>query len=99
MAASKSPKERARRRRLPLSEKQRIVELSLRGRRSIRAIAGEHGVSRNTLRRWQELYRAGKLATQPRSRGRAGAPTATLCTLKRAFWRSSARESAARRQE
>ncbi len=77
MAASKVSKQRSPRPRFPLSEKCRIVELTLRKGASIRAIAQEQGVSRNSLRRWQALYRAGKLAAQSRSRI-GGTPSATF---------------------
>jgi transposase-like protein len=49
------------RRRWPLSEKRRIVELTLRPGASLHAIAIEHGVSRTGLCNWKSLYRAGKL--------------------------------------
>lgn len=78
MVASRAAKVRAPRHRLPAAEKRRIIELMLRDDTSIRAIAREHGVSRNTLRRWQELYRAGKLAEQPAPSGAAGVPGATF---------------------
>ena len=69
MAGSTSPNQRAPRRRLPLSEKRRIVELTLREGASVRAIAREHGVNRNSLYQWQALYRVGKLGEQPARRG------------------------------
>jgi transposase-like protein len=78
MASSKSPNHRGPRRRLPLSEKRRIVELTLRQGASIRAIAREHGVNRNSLYQWQGLYRAGKLGAEPASVARAIAPSATF---------------------
>lgn len=74
MAALKSSNRRAPRLRLPPAEKRRIVELTLEEGASVRAIAREHGVNRNSLYQWQTLYRAGKLGAQPRAR--AGAPTA-----------------------
>jgi transposase-like protein len=61
MAASKGSKQRAPRRRWPLSEKRRIVELTLRPGASLHAIAIEHGASRTGLFNWKSLYRAGKL--------------------------------------
>ncbi len=76
MAAAKTP-QRARRR-WSASEKCRIVELTLRGNASVRAVAHEHGVNRNSLYQWQALYRAGKLQPQPRTRARAGTSSATF---------------------
>lgn len=55
------------RRRLPLAEKRRIVELTLRAGASVRAIAREHDVNRNSLYQWQALYRAGKLGEPDRN--------------------------------
>ncbi len=65
MAGSKAQNRRSPRTRLPVSEKRRIVELTLREGASVRAIAREHGVNRNSLYQWQALYRAGKLGAQP----------------------------------
>ncbi len=56
MAAAK-----VRRRRHPLSEKRRIVELTLREGASIDATAREQGIHPNSLRRWRARYRVGKL--------------------------------------
>lgn len=78
MAASKAPKQRAPRPHLPFAEKRRVVELTMREGASIRAIAHEHGISRNSLRRWQMLYLAGKLTGQQTSRARVGASSATF---------------------
>jgi transposase-like protein len=64
MAGVKAPKERAARRRWPLSEKRRIVELTLRNGASIRAVAREQGVHPTSLCHWKALYRAGKLGAQ-----------------------------------
>jgi transposase-like protein len=47
--------------RFSLPEKRRIVELTLCEGASVRAIAHENGISRNSLHRWQALYRAGAL--------------------------------------
>jgi transposase-like protein len=68
--------QRSPRRRLPLSEKRRIVELALRPGASIGAIAREHGVNRNSLYQWQALYRAGRLRVElaPRARTVASGP-------------------------
>ena len=78
MAASHASNQRTPRRRLPLSERRRIVELTLREGASIRAIAREHGVNRNSLYQWRALYRAGKLTAQSPSRARACASSATF---------------------
>lgn len=64
MAVSKASRH-APRRRLPLSEKRRIVELTLHTGASLRAIAREQGVNRNSLYQWRALYRAGKLNSEP----------------------------------
>ena len=77
MTVSPGSNQRTPHRRLPLSEKRRIVELTLRAGASVRAIAREHGVNRNSLYQWQALYRADKLGAQPRKRGVA-ASSATL---------------------
>ena len=78
MAVSKASNQRGPRRRLPLSEKRRIVELALREGASVRAIAREQGINRNSLYQWQALYRAGKLSAQPAQRARGVAPSATF---------------------
>lgn len=77
MAASKAPK-RLPYRRLPLAEKRRIVELTLREGATISAIAREYGVNRHSLYQWQALYRTGKLDAQPISAVRAGTSGATF---------------------
>jgi transposase-like protein len=64
MPASKTPKPRAPRPRLSISEKRRVVELALQGGASLRAIARQHGISNNTLHRWVGLHRAGKLEVE-----------------------------------
>ncbi|MHB8153879.1 MAG: transposase [Vulcanimicrobiaceae bacterium] len=63
---------------MPLSEKHRIVELTLREGACVRAIAREQGVNRNSLYQWQALYRAGKLGSEPAPRARASAPSAAF---------------------
>ncbi len=78
MAVSKVPEQRRPHRRLPLSEKRRIVELTLREDASVRAIAREQGVNRNSVYHWQALYRAGKLGAQPAPRRGVAAPSATF---------------------
>jgi len=78
MAVSHAPNRRAPHCRLPLSEKRRLVELTLREGASVRAIAREHGINRNSLYQWQALYRAGKLGAHQSGRGGVAAPSATL---------------------
>lgn len=78
MPASKGSNQRTPRRRLPLGEKRRIVELTLREGASIRSVARELGVNRNSLYQWQALYHAGKLNAEPAPRARAVAPKTTL---------------------
>jgi transposase-like protein len=78
MTGSKVGKQRVRRRRLPLSEKRRIVELTLGKGASIRAIAREQGVNRNSLYQWQALYRAGKLTVEGAPRAHVKAASATF---------------------
>ncbi len=67
MVASEAAHERPPRR-WPLSEKRRIVELTLREGASVSAIARAHGVHTTSLSHWRTLYAAGKLV--------AGAPRA-----------------------
>ena len=78
MAASHAPSQRTPHRRLPLSEKRRLAELTLRPGASVLAIAREHGVSRNSLYHWQALYRAGKLNAESTPRTRSAASSATF---------------------
>lgn len=78
MSAVTSPKACEARRRWPLSEKRRIVELTLREGASIRAIAREHSVHPTSLCHWRARYRAGKLEAQPAQRTRAAASSAML---------------------
>jgi transposase-like protein len=73
MPRSHPPKPRAPRRRWPLAEKRRIVELTLREGASVRAIAREHGVDPTSLCQWRSRYRAGDLVARPASRGAASA--------------------------
>ncbi len=67
MVGSTSPIQRALRRRWPIAEKRRIVELTLRSGASVRAIAREQGVHPTSLCHWKALYRAGKLGGQKHS--------------------------------
>ncbi len=78
MPGSKTSNQRGSRRRLPLSEKRRIVELTLHDGASLRSVAREQGVNRNSLYQWQALYRAGKLNAARTPRARAVAPRATF---------------------
>lgn len=78
MPGSKASNQRAPRRRLPLSEKRRLVELTLRDGASLRSVAREQDVNRNSLYQWQALYRAGKLNAERAPRARAVAPRATF---------------------
>ena len=79
MAASKAASnQRSPRRYLPFSEKRRLVELTLRDGASIRSVAREQGVNRNSLYQWQALYRAGKLDAEPAPRAHAVAKAALL---------------------
>lgn len=78
MAASKASNQHRPRRHLPLSEKRRIVELTLREGASIRSVARDQGVNRNSLYQWQALYRAGKLKEEPAPRARAASPKASF---------------------
>lgn len=72
MAISKSENQRAPRHRWPLTEKRRIVELTLAEGASTCAIAREHSVHPTSLSHWKTLYRVGKLEAQPsRVRSRA----------------------------
>jgi transposase-like protein len=76
MPGLKGSNQRGPRRRLPLSEKRRIVELTLRDGASLRSVARDQGVNRNSLYQWQALYRAGKLHAERAPRTRAVAPRA-----------------------
>ena len=80
MTGSKTPKLGTSRNRWPISEKRRIVELTLREGASVGAIALEYGVHPTSLSHWKALYRAGKLDVQlpQRPRARAGASSATF---------------------
>lgn len=67
------PQRKSRPRRSP-AEKRRIVELALRKGASFRSVASVHGVSRQSLRNWMALYRAGTLeAPTPQRRTSSGA--------------------------
>jgi transposase-like protein len=73
---AQTPQQRAPRCHRPISEKRRIVELTLREGASIRAVAREHDVHPNSVRQWKALYRSGKLGTQtPAPRARASSAT------------------------
>jgi transposase-like protein len=74
-------KQNAPRRHRSPAEKRRIVELTLRAGASLRAIAREHGLHPNSLRKWTLLYRAGKLDA-PAPRAQALAPSATFVPVR-----------------
>jgi transposase-like protein len=67
MPSTRAPKERAPRRYLPVADKRRIVELTLRAGASVLAVARENDVNPNSVHRWKALYRAGKLDAQVKS--------------------------------
>lgn len=76
MSKVPTPGEREPRRRWPIDEKRRIVELTLRPGASLRAIAREQGVHATSLSHWRKRYQFGELVAQlPKTRGaRAQAP-------------------------
>jgi transposase-like protein len=77
MAGSKASSRRGSRR--SLVEKRRLVELTLREGASIRSVAREHGVNRNSLYQWLALYRVGQLNVKGSGqRADTAAPKATL---------------------
>lgn len=78
MAVSKAPKQRLPYRRVPIAEKRRIVELTLREGVCISAIAREYGVNRHSVYQWQALYRAGKLNPEQFSAHQADASSAAF---------------------
>lgn len=80
MSAAKAPQRRESRPRLSLVEKRAIAELALRKGASLRAVAQEHGICRNSVRRWVSLHRAGKLGIVPAAR--SGAAIATFVPVK-----------------
>jgi transposase-like protein len=77
VAARKAPEDRAPRRRWPLAEKRRIVELTLVEGATALAIAREYGVHPTSLNHWKALYRAGKLDAQAKSVPRVPGPSAS----------------------
>jgi len=74
--AAISARTRAPRRHWPLSEKRRIVELTLREGASLAAIAQEQDVHLNSLYHWQALYRVGKLGDKLKPPTVAAGPAA-----------------------
>lgn len=72
MVGARAPKQSRPRRRLPIAEKRRIVELTLQPGTSIHAVAREQGVNRSSLYQWQARYRSGKLEIQPSAASRLG---------------------------
>lgn len=77
MAASPARRQRAPRRSWPLSEKRRIVELTLREGASISAIAREQGIHPTSLCHWRTRYHAGELMARPAPRRKARASAAS----------------------
>lgn len=62
MSASEAPRRGAPRSRWSISEKRRIVELSLSEGASVSEIALAHGLHHTSLSRWRSLYRSGELS-------------------------------------
>ncbi len=79
MVESEAAHERVLHRRWPLSEKRRIVELTLSEGASVSAIARAQGVHATSLSHWRTLYAAGKLVADvpqaARERRRRSKPT------------------------
>jgi transposase-like protein len=64
------------------AEKRRIVELALREGASYRSVASAHGVSRQSLRNWIAMYRAGTLeAPAPQRRRTSSGATFLPVTI------------------
>lgn len=65
---------------MPLAEKRRIVELTLRAGASVSAIAREHGVQPHSVYQWRTLYRSGQLdaPVKPTPRVARSAASATF---------------------
>ena len=64
MAAARVVKARMARRKWPLAEKRRIVELTLSPGASVLEIARTHALYPNIVHRWRRLYRAGNFDVQ-----------------------------------
>ncbi len=62
LIAPQAARQRAPRRSWPLSEKRRLVELTLHQGASVSAIARAHGIHATSLFAWRKLYAVGKLA-------------------------------------
>lgn len=71
------PQRKSHPRRSP-AEKRRIVELALREGTSFRSVASAHGVSRQSLRNWMALYRAGRLEAPTPQRRRTSSEATFL---------------------
>jgi transposase-like protein len=64
MAAARGAKAGVARRHWPLTDKRRIVELTLSAGASVVEIARIHALHPNIVHQWRRLYRAGKLDAQ-----------------------------------
>ena len=64
MAAARAGTARVARRHWPVSEKRRIVELTLSAGESVAEVARMHALHPNIVHQWRRLYRAGKLESQ-----------------------------------
>jgi transposase-like protein len=84
VAASRPSQQREPRRRWSLSEKRRIVELTLRAGASLRSIAHDQGIHPNNLYNWKALYQTGKLGVQPKPAASVAtsAPSATFLPVR-----------------
>ena len=79
MIASRAGEPPATARHWPISEKRRIVELTMRAGASISKIARTHGVHPTSLSHWRSLYRSGKLEEKgSANRARACAVSTSL---------------------
>lgn len=78
MAASPAATHCAPRRQWPISEKRRIVELTLVSGVSVRAVGLEQGVHPTSLSHWRTLYRAGELEAQAAARVGSSVPATFL---------------------
>jgi transposase-like protein len=64
MRVSESAQRPAAHRHWPLTEKRRIVELTLQAGASISKVAHAHGVHPTSLSHWRTMYRSGKLGAK-----------------------------------
>ena len=81
MTASKRASQDTPLRRWPLTEKRRIVELSLRDGASVSEIARAHGMHPTSLCHWRRLYRSGKLAVDSSPREKFSGPVSSAALL------------------